>query len=258
MQARKSVVVGGGFVGLASALHLQRLGRRVTLVDPTKPGSAAAASYGNAGTMAAYANVPVNSPSVLRKLPSLLLDPTGPLSIKPSAHLASMVPWASLFAWNCRPAAVEHTAAALGALLSRAESGYEPVWEQAGVDIDLPMGAYASQSADGELPFAVRKGQGHLFLQRTEAAMKASQASAAMRTRHVAGLRMHALSQASYSLTHFISARLRSASSFAFSASRSLQCSSKSSAACWRSSTKLESVSSGSALTMHLALSILW
>ena len=195
MKARKSVVVGGGFVGLASALHLQRLGRRVTLVDPTKPGSAAAASYGNAGTMAAYANVPVNSPSVLRKLPSLLLDPTGPLSIKPSAHLASMVPWASLFAWNCRPAAVEHTAAALGALLSRAESGYEPVWEQAGVDIDQPMGAYASQSADGELPFAVRKGQGHLFLQRTEAAMKASQASAAMRTRHVAGLRMHALSQ---------------------------------------------------------------
>ena len=195
MQARKSVVVGGGFVGLASALHLQRLGRRVTLVDPTKPGSAAAASYGNAGTMAAYANVPVNSPSVLRKLPSLLLDPTGPLSIKPSAHLASMLPWASLFAWNCRPAAVEHTAAALGALLSRAESGYEPVWEQAGVDIDQPMGAYASQSADGELPFAVRKGQGHLFLQRTEAAMKASQASAAMRTRHVAGLRMHALSQ---------------------------------------------------------------
>lgn len=195
MQARKSVVVGGGFVGLASALHLQRLGRQVTLVDPTKPGSAAAASYGNAGTMATYANVPVNSPSVLCKLPSMLFDQTGPLSIKPSAHLASMLPWASLFAWNCRPAAVEHTAAALGALLSRAESGYDAVWEQAGVDIDLSMGTYASQDVDGQLPFAVRKGQGHLLLQRSEAAMKDSQAGAAMRTRHVAGLRMQALSQ---------------------------------------------------------------
>ena len=197
MQARKSVVIGGGFVGLASALHLQRLGRQVTLVEAASLGSSAAASYGNAGTMAIYANVPVNSPSVLRKLPSMLFDKTSPLSIKPSAHLASMVPWASLFAWNCRPAAVEHTAAALGALLSRAESGYDAVWKQAGVDIDLSMGTHASLGVDGQsaLPFAVRKGQGHLILQRTEAAMKDSQADADMRARHIAGLRMQRLSQ---------------------------------------------------------------
>ena len=82
--ARRSVVVGGGFVGLASALHLQRIGRRVTLVDRAPVGSAAAASYGNAGTMAAYANVPVNSPTLLPKLPGLLLDESSPLSVKPS------------------------------------------------------------------------------------------------------------------------------------------------------------------------------
>jgi hypothetical protein len=57
------------------------------------------------------------------------------------------------------------------------------------------MGTYASRDVDGQLPFAVRKGQGHLLLQRSEAAMKDSQAGAAMRTRHVAGLRMQALSQ---------------------------------------------------------------
>jgi glycine/D-amino acid oxidase-like deaminating enzyme len=160
--ARKTVVIGGGFVGLSSALHLQRIGRQVTLVDSGKVGSAVAASYGNAGTMAAYANVPVNSPGLLRKLPSMLLDASSPLSIKPSAHLASMLPWASLFAWNCRPAAVERTAAGLGALLSRAESGYEAVWKQAGVDIDLPMGADASADVPGqrERPYAVRHGQG--------------------------------------------------------------------------------------------------
>ena len=89
---KKSVVIGGGFVGLASALHLQRIGRQVTLVERGPIGGAAAASYGNAGTMATYANVPVNSPSLLRKLPSLLLDEASPLSIKPSAHLLSMLP----------------------------------------------------------------------------------------------------------------------------------------------------------------------
>ena len=172
MAARKSVVVGGGFVGLASALHLQRIGRKVTLVERSAVSSAAAASYGNAGTMAAYANVPVNNPSLLRKLPGMLMDEASPLSIKPSTHLVSMLPWASLFAWNCRPAAVERTAAGLGALLSHAEAGYDAVWEQAGVDIDQPMGAHASPDVDGSLPFAHRQGQGHLFLMRTEAAMK--------------------------------------------------------------------------------------
>ena len=192
--SRCTVVIGGGFVGLASALHLQRIGRRVILVDRAAIGRASAASYGNAGTMATYACLPVNSPSLLRKLPSmLLLDETGPLSIKPSAHLASMLPWASLFAWNCRPAAVERIAAALGALLSRAESGYEAVWKQADVDLDRAMGAHASDGAAA--PYAVRQGQGHLFLMRTEAAMKESEAAAALRARLVPGLRVQTLSQ---------------------------------------------------------------
>ena len=119
LASRKSVVIGGGFVGLSSAIHLQRIGREVTLVDRAAAGSAAAASYGNAGTMAAYACVPVNSPSLFRKLPGMLMDEGSPLSIKPTPYLASMIPWAALFAWNCRPAAVERTAAGLGALLGR-------------------------------------------------------------------------------------------------------------------------------------------
>ena len=89
--SKKSLVIGGGFVGLSSALHLQRIGRQVTLVERTSISSAAAASYGNAGTMAAYANVPVNSPSLLRKLPSMLMDASSPLSVKPCSHLASML-----------------------------------------------------------------------------------------------------------------------------------------------------------------------
>ena len=188
-----SLVIGGGFVGLSCALHLQRLGRRVTLLDRS-PVSAAAASFGNAGTMAVYANVPVNSPGVLRRLPSMLMDSNGPLSVKPTAHLPSMLPWAALFAWNCRRSAVEHSARALGALLSRAESGYEAVFEQAGVDVDGTMGEHSGTRADAERPFAVR--HGYLLVQRTPAVMEASAAGAALRRRFVDGLRMEALSQA--------------------------------------------------------------
>ena len=130
----------------------------MTLIDRSQVSGAAAASYGNAGTFAAYANVPVNSPSLLRKLPSMLRDAASPVSVKPSAHLASMLPWASLFAWNCRPAAVERTAAGLGALLSQAEAGYEAVWQQAGVDLFLkllPVLVYIScaEPASGDSSF---------------------------------------------------------------------------------------------------------
>ena len=52
--AKSAVVIGGGFVGLSCALHLQRIGRRVVLVDRGSVGGAQSASYGNAGTMACY------------------------------------------------------------------------------------------------------------------------------------------------------------------------------------------------------------
>ena len=76
-RARTSVVIGGGFVGLSCALSLQRIGRRVRLLDRVPTAHHGAASYGNAGTMAVYANVPVNSPSLLRKLPSCCIGELG-------------------------------------------------------------------------------------------------------------------------------------------------------------------------------------
>lgn len=66
------VVLGGGVVGLATSLRLLNSGREVMLIDPEEPGTGA--SYGNAGTIAEYAVLPVGSPDILKKIPSLLLD----------------------------------------------------------------------------------------------------------------------------------------------------------------------------------------
>ena len=70
---------------------------------------------------------------------------------------------------------VEHTADALGALLARA-AGYEPVWKQAGIDIDGPMGEHAS--GDEFARSRPRGARGYLLLQRTEEMMRASEAGA--------------------------------------------------------------------------------
>ena len=54
----KIAVIGAGIVGISSANWLQKYGQEVTLFDMNDPGSQA--SFGNAGTYARYANIPVS------------------------------------------------------------------------------------------------------------------------------------------------------------------------------------------------------
>ncbi|MCU0828832.1 MAG: FAD-binding oxidoreductase [Tabrizicola sp.] len=107
-------VVGAGVIGLTIALELIDRGHEVVLVDPGQPGMGA--SYGNAGTIAAYATSPVGTPDVLRDLPSLLLSKTSPLAIRHRA-LPGLAPWLFRFLWQSLPAQAERNARALAALL---------------------------------------------------------------------------------------------------------------------------------------------
>ncbi len=114
-------VVGAGVVGLAIAEALVAEGHEVVLIDANPPGSGA--SYGNAGTIADYAVVPVGTPSVLRGLPSLLFNRDSPLAIRPGA-LPSLLPWLTRFAWQSLPGAAERNGRAIAGLLQ----GATPLW----------------------------------------------------------------------------------------------------------------------------------
>ena len=194
----RAVVVGGGFVGVACALHLQRAGfRHVTLMDagPTV-GGRHAASNGNAGTFAAYANIPVQRPGLWREAPGMILSPTGALRLAPDLrHLVRMVPWGLGALASCAPAEVRKTALALGTLLRRAEDGYRGAWEHAGVDVDGPMGAHAPTPDAADEPFAARRG--YVLLQR-DVRSAAAAAVAALRREGLGGdaLAMEAIDQA--------------------------------------------------------------
>lgn len=87
---RRVVVIGAGIVGTLSALRLLHDGHRVTLVDPDLPGSGA--SSGNAGCLSPSSVVPLAGPGTLAKVPGWLLDPAGPLAIRP-AYLLRLAPW---------------------------------------------------------------------------------------------------------------------------------------------------------------------
>lgn len=110
-------ILGAGVVGLAIAEALVAEGREVVLVDPGEPGMGA--SYGNAGTIADYAVMPVGTPSVLRALPSLLFDRNSPLAIRRAA-LPSLAPWLMRFALQSLPGPAARNAAAIARLVADA------------------------------------------------------------------------------------------------------------------------------------------
>lgn len=152
-------VIGAGVVGLAVAERLLAEGREVTLVDPGEPG--AGASYGNAGTIADYAVMPVGSPDVLRNLLSLLFDKMSPLSIRRAA-IPSLMPWLMRFAWQSLPGPTARNAAAIARLLADAC----PSWL-----------ALAERIGGG----GIMQKRGCLYVYETKAAFRAAEADMAFR-----------------------------------------------------------------------------
>ena len=121
-------VIGAGFVGLSSAYWLMRDGHEVSLYEPR--GAAGGASFGNAGTFANYACIPVNNPSVFRDLPRYLFSSQSPLRVRWS-HLHALAPWLARFLWASTPARYTSTVSALSHLLARAQSGYDAMLAEA-------------------------------------------------------------------------------------------------------------------------------
>jgi len=89
------IVIGAGIVGTATARALQRAGHAVTLLDSAEPGRAT--SYGNAGFIAIDHVLPLARPSTLRRVPQMLMDRNGPLTVHPPS-IPYLLPWMARFA----------------------------------------------------------------------------------------------------------------------------------------------------------------
>lgn len=131
MQDVDIAVIGAGIVGTATALWAQMRGHRVLLADPAPPGSGT--SSGNACTLATYACLPVNDPSVLTGLPSLMLSTDSPLAIS-YVHALRNPRWMLSFLANCRAARARAIAGHLADLLSHADAGLNPLIAEAGAE----------------------------------------------------------------------------------------------------------------------------
>lgn len=126
--ARAVTVIGAGIVGVCCALHLQREGFKVRLVEKGEPGRAA--SFGNSGSFGTASCVPFAMPGVLKKVPRMLFDPDSPLKLRWS-HVPWALPWFLRFIAAARPSRVEQIAAARNSLLVHTHEGYAPLLEDA-------------------------------------------------------------------------------------------------------------------------------
>lgn len=122
-------VIGAGITGISTALFLQRDGHDVTVFEPNDP--AKGTSSGNAGLVSIGGCVPTSVPGILQRVPKLLLDPYGPLSIR-WRYLPKLAPWLISFIRNSRPDRVEANAQAKAVLLDRAVTAYKELAQLAG------------------------------------------------------------------------------------------------------------------------------
>jgi D-amino-acid dehydrogenase len=113
-QACDVMVIGAGIIGVAISLRLRQEGREVLLID--RECVAAQASRGNAGALAFSDVLPLASPGILRRAPRWLMDPLGPLAIRPR-YLPRLLPWLFRFWRASRRDRVRAGTAAQAALM---------------------------------------------------------------------------------------------------------------------------------------------
>ncbi|MHA5498440.1 NAD(P)/FAD-dependent oxidoreductase [Pseudomonas aeruginosa] len=163
------VVIGAGVVGLSAAHHLLKDGAQVTLIDKDPEGDKA--SFGNAGGIAVTEVIPASVPGILWKVPGWLLDPLGPLALRPT-YAPKMIPWFWRFSQAGSAHEVSRISAALAALNSRTYDDLLPMLADNGMSAELHR-------------------KGALTVYETEAAYKADSGAWDLKARH--GVEMKAL-----------------------------------------------------------------
>lgn len=138
-------VVGAGAVGINVALALAERGHSVAVYDPEPPASGA--SHGNAGVVSPWSCVPQSLPGIWRSAPRWLLDPEGPLRVRP-AHAPRFVPWALRFLAAGRANRLPAIADAMNALSRHGVELYRKNLEGTGAEPLLVDAAYVQVARD--------------------------------------------------------------------------------------------------------------
>ncbi|MGC2963762.1 D-amino-acid dehydrogenase [Paraburkholderia sp. GV068] len=142
------VVIGAGIIGTTIAYELQRRGESVVLVDKDTPGKGA--SYGNMASIAVTEFMPASRPGVWAQMPKWMLDPEGPVRVRPS-YMPKLLPWFVRFLSASRPSRLRELEAAGAVLCSRVHEDLDALLKETGLQHMLsPEGSLSLYKDDAE------------------------------------------------------------------------------------------------------------
>lgn len=128
------LVVGAGIIGVTIAYALQRRGQQVVLIDRDAPGTGA--SYGNMASISVTGFMPASRPSVWKQIPGWLLNPDGPVCIRPN-YMGRLTPWFLRFIAASLPAKRHALEAQGAALCLRVYDDLLPLLQETGLTGEL-------------------------------------------------------------------------------------------------------------------------
>ena len=129
-----TLVVGAGIIGTSLAYALQKRGRSVVLLDKGEVGRGA--SFGNMASIAVTEFMPASRPSVWRQIPGWMLDPEGPVRVRPS-YMPKLIPWFARFVAASRPGKLRELEAQGAALCKRVYNDLLPLLRETGLEGEL-------------------------------------------------------------------------------------------------------------------------
>jgi D-amino-acid dehydrogenase len=138
---RSVIVLGAGMVGVASALHLQRRGWSVALVDRKQPGRET--SYGNTGIIQSEAARPYPMPRDLRSLAMIAAGRTNDVAYSVASlpqHLGALFQ----YWWHSEPQRHRLISRSYATIIAQATSEHGVLIRDAGADALVRRSGYRS------------------------------------------------------------------------------------------------------------------
>ncbi|WP_353172605.1 NAD(P)/FAD-dependent oxidoreductase [Paracandidimonas soli] len=160
----QTLIIGAGIIGLTIAVDQHLRGQTVVLLDPDGPSSRA--SYGNAGYLSPASIFPPASYVSATGLLRMLVQPSGPLVIRPG-HLPNLLPWLLRMLRANQPHQRQAGAKAMAALHRNVVADYAPLLRAAEaeefIDAQGALAICASPAMLGTYRRKAREQQAHGF-----------------------------------------------------------------------------------------------